>query len=88
MSLTSSIMGYIDSSNNEQQIMLKPVKIEPMPYSKRAPDHTLLVGVGERHGRGQLIALPCNEFNHTDLKKNAADTIPLEHVTRIFPIIS
>ncbi|ERN00659.1 hypothetical protein AMTRI_Chr13g84070 [Amborella trichopoda] len=40
------------------------------------------------HGRGQLIVLPRNEFNHPDLKKNAADTIPLEHVTRIFPILS
>ena len=38
-------------------------------------------------GKGQLIVLPQNEFNHPELKKNTADGIPLEHVTRIFPIL-
>lgn len=38
-------------------------------------------------GKGQMIVLPCNEFNHPELKKNAADNMPLEHVTRIFPIL-
>lgn len=37
--------------------------------------------------RSQLIVLPRNEFNHPELKKNTADSIPLEHVTRIFPIL-
>lgn len=40
------------------------------------------------HGRSQLIVLPRNEFNHPELKKNAADSVPFEHVTRIFPILS
>ncbi|KAK9213050.1 hypothetical protein WN943_002436 [Citrus x changshan-huyou] len=35
----------------------------------------------------QLIGLPPNEFNHPELKKNVADSIPLEHITRIFPIL-
>ncbi|KAH9652893.1 eukaryotic translation initiation factor 3 subunit K [Citrus sinensis] len=35
----------------------------------------------------QLIVLPPNEFNHPELKKNVADSIPLEHITRIFPIL-
>ncbi|MBA0564586.1 hypothetical protein Golob_009517 [Gossypium lobatum] len=39
------------------------------------------------HGRGQLIVLPRNEFNHPELKKSAADSVPLEHITRIFPIL-
>ncbi|ONK66037.1 uncharacterized protein A4U43_C06F3520 [Asparagus officinalis] len=39
-------------------------------------------------GGSQLIVLPRNEFNHPELKKNTADSIPLEHVTRIFPILS
>ncbi|KAK6236615.1 hypothetical protein QUC31_020403 [Theobroma cacao] len=39
------------------------------------------------HGRGQLIILPRNEFNHPELKKSAADSVPLEHITRIFPIL-
>ncbi|MBA0719375.1 hypothetical protein Golax_007065, partial [Gossypium laxum] len=33
------------------------------------------------HGRGQLIVLPRNEFNHPELKKSAADSVPLEHIT-------
>lgn len=38
-------------------------------------------------GKGQLILIPQNEFNHPELKKNAAESIPLEHITRIFPIL-
>ncbi|KAL5860564.1 hypothetical protein ACOSQ4_001860 [Xanthoceras sorbifolium] len=40
------------------------------------------------HGKGQLIVLPHNEFNHPELKKNTVDSILLEHITRIFPILS
>lgn len=40
------------------------------------------------HGHSQLIVPPRNEFNHPELKKNAADVAPFEHVTRIFPILS
>jgi translation initiation factor 3 subunit K len=42
----------------------------------------------EKGGRSQLIVLPRNEFNHPELKKNAADTVPFEHITRIFPVLS
>lgn len=38
--------------------------------------------------KSQLIVLPSNEFNHPELKKNTADSIPLVHVARIFPILS
>lgn len=38
-------------------------------------------------GKGQLIRISQNEFNHPELKKNAAESIPLEHITRIFPIL-
>ncbi|KAJ7957242.1 Eukaryotic translation initiation factor 3 subunit K [Quillaja saponaria] len=41
----------------------------------------------ERGGRGQNIVLPRNEFNHPVLKKNTADSVPLEHITRILPIL-
>ncbi|KAJ6839348.1 eukaryotic translation initiation factor 3 subunit K [Iris pallida] len=41
---------------------------------------------GDDH-RTQLAVLPRNEHNHPELKKNSADSIPLEHVTRIFPIL-
>lgn len=36
----------------------------------------------------KLAILPRNEYNHPELKKNTADSIPFEHVTRIFPILS
>ncbi|KAK8960228.1 Eukaryotic translation initiation factor 3 subunit K [Platanthera guangdongensis] len=39
------------------------------------------------NGRSQLIALPRNEFNHPELRRNTADGIPLEHVSRIFGIL-
>ncbi|KAG6588109.1 Eukaryotic translation initiation factor 3 subunit K [Cucurbita argyrosperma subsp. argyrosperma] len=39
------------------------------------------------HGKGQLIVIPPNEFNHPELKKKSSDSIPLEHITRIFPIL-
>lgn len=39
------------------------------------------------HGKGQLIVLPRNEFNHPELKKSTTDRIPLDHIARIFPIL-
>ena len=44
--------------------------------------------IEKSQGRGQLIVLPRNEFNDPVLKKNSADGVPLEHITRIFPILS
>ncbi|XP_057537492.1 eukaryotic translation initiation factor 3 subunit K [Amaranthus tricolor] len=41
----------------------------------------------EKSSRGQIIIIPRNEFNCPELKKNAADSIQLEHITRIFPIL-
>ncbi|KAK8971134.1 Eukaryotic translation initiation factor 3 subunit K [Platanthera guangdongensis] len=37
--------------------------------------------------RSELIALPRNEFNQHELRRNTADGIPLEHVTRIFGVL-
>jgi translation initiation factor 3 subunit K len=37
--------------------------------------------------KGQVIALPRTEFNHPELKKNSADNIPLDKITRIFPVL-
>lgn len=42
----------------------------------------------EKGGQSQVIVLPRNEYNHPELKKNTADTVPFEHVTRIFPVLS
>ncbi|KAK9740222.1 hypothetical protein RND81_03G020300 [Saponaria officinalis] len=44
-------------------------------------------GLEKSQGKGQFIVLPRSEFNYPELKKNAADNIPLEHITHIFPIL-
>lgn len=35
----------------------------------------------------QLVVLPANEDNHPVLRKSSADSIPLEHVARLFPVL-
>lgn len=40
------------------------------------------------HGVGQVVVLPPNEHNHPGLKKNLTDSIPLEHVARLFPVLT
>ncbi|PWA75868.1 eukaryotic translation initiation factor 3 subunit K [Artemisia annua] len=43
--------------------------------------------VEKGQGKGQLISLPANEFNHPELKRSTTDSIPLDHITRIFPVL-
>lgn len=43
--------------------------------------------IEKREGKGQFIVIPRNEFNDPASKKNAADSVPLEQITRIFPIL-
>nr|GFA54701.1 eukaryotic translation initiation factor 3 subunit K [Tanacetum cinerariifolium] len=43
--------------------------------------------VEKGQGKSQLISLPANEFNHLELKRITADSIPLDHITRIFPVL-
>lgn len=43
--------------------------------------------VEKTQGKGQLVTLPRNEFNHPELKRSSADIIPLDHITRIFPVL-
>ncbi|KAI4377822.1 hypothetical protein MLD38_015396 [Melastoma candidum] len=49
--------------------------------------HVLSLTYQKVQGRGQLIVIPPNEFNHPESKKNSAESIPLDHITRIFPIL-
>lgn len=37
---------------------------------------------------GQLVLLPPNEHNYPELRKNPADSIPLEHVAKLFPVLT
>jgi translation initiation factor 3 subunit K len=65
------------------------INIEGLALDKFMEYHAANSGwVIEKGERCQLIVLPRNEFNHPELKKNTADTVPFEHITRIFPILS
>uniref|UniRef100_A0A7N0TFH1 Eukaryotic translation initiation factor 3 subunit K n=1 Tax=Kalanchoe fedtschenkoi TaxID=63787 RepID=A0A7N0TFH1_KALFE len=44
--------------------------------------------VDKSQSTGELIILPSSQFNHPELKRNSDETVPLEHLTRIFPILS
>lgn len=42
----------------------------------------------EKVAGGQLVVLPPNEHNYPELKKNPANSIPLEHVSKLFPVLT
>ncbi|XP_051187532.1 eukaryotic translation initiation factor 3 subunit K [Lolium perenne] len=70
-------------------VLAEAINIEGLALDKFMEYHAANSGwVIEKGGRSQLIVLPRNEFNHPELKKNAADTVPFEHITRIFPVLS
>ncbi|PON97048.1 Eukaryotic translation initiation factor 3 subunit K [Trema orientale] len=72
-----------------RSVLAEAINIEGLTLDKFLEQHVANSGwiLEKGQGRGQLIVLPRNEFNHPELKKNSADAIPLEHVTRIFPIL-
>ncbi|KAL5698515.1 Eukaryotic translation initiation factor 3 subunit K [Ranunculus cassubicifolius] len=71
-------------------ILAEAINMEGLALDKFLEHQITNSGWGTEKGQGrvQLITLPRNEFNQPELKKNTADSIPLDHVTRIFPILS
>ncbi|CAD6202366.1 unnamed protein product [Miscanthus lutarioriparius] len=70
-------------------ILAEAINIEGLALDKFLEYHAANSGwVIEKGGQSQVIVLPRNEFNHPELKKNTADIVPFEHVTRIFPVLS
>ncbi|XP_062216608.1 eukaryotic translation initiation factor 3 subunit K-like [Phragmites australis] len=70
-------------------VLAEAINIEGLSLDKFVEFHAANSGwVIEKGGQSQVIVLPRNEFNHPELKKNTADTVPFEHVTRIFPVLS
>jgi len=71
--------------------MLQAINIEGLSLDKflehQVANSGWILEKGKGHGKGQLIVIPPNEFNHPELKKKSSDSIPLEHITRIFPIL-
>ncbi|EXC13597.1 Eukaryotic translation initiation factor 3 subunit K [Morus notabilis] len=72
-----------------RSVLAEAINIEGLSLDKFLEHQVANSGwlLEKSHGKGQLIVLPRSEFNHPTLKKNAADAIPVEHVTRIFPIL-
>lgn len=74
---------------SEWRIYSQAINIEGLALDKFVEHHVTNSnwGVEKNQNKGQLIIFPRNEFNNPELKKNAADGIPLEHITRILPIL-
>ncbi|KAL3532746.1 hypothetical protein ACH5RR_006267 [Cinchona calisaya] len=72
-----------------RSVLAEAINKEGLSLDKFLEHHAANSGwvVEKGNGKGQLITLPSNEFNHPELKKSAADGIPFEHITRIFPIL-
>lgn len=70
-------------------VLAEAINIEGLALDKFLEHQVASYGwaLEKGQGRNQLISLPRSEFNNPELKKNSADAIPLEHVTRIFPIL-
>ncbi|OVA13009.1 Eukaryotic translation initiation factor 3 subunit K [Macleaya cordata] len=70
-------------------VLAEAINIEGLSLDKFLEHQVANFGwvIEKGHGRGQLIALPRSEFNQPELKKNTSDSIPLDHITRIFPIL-
>ncbi|WVZ55711.1 hypothetical protein U9M48_006336 [Paspalum notatum var. saurae] len=70
-------------------ILAEAINIEGLALDKFLEYHAANSGwIIEKGRQSQVIVLPRNEINHPELKKNTADTVPFEHVTRIFPVLS
>ncbi|XP_019197022.1 PREDICTED: eukaryotic translation initiation factor 3 subunit K isoform X2 [Ipomoea nil] len=72
-----------------RSVLAEAINIEGLSLDKFLEHQVSNYGwvIEKGHGRGQLITIPQNEFNHPALRKNTSDGVPLEHVTRIFPIL-
>uniref|UniRef100_A0A9I9DBD2 Eukaryotic translation initiation factor 3 subunit K n=1 Tax=Cucumis melo TaxID=3656 RepID=A0A9I9DBD2_CUCME len=71
-----------------RSVLAEAINIEGLSLDKFLEHQVANSGwILEKGGKGQLIVIPPNEFNHPELKKKSSDSIPLDHITRIFPIL-
>ncbi|KAJ3673673.1 hypothetical protein LUZ60_005665 [Juncus effusus] len=69
----------------------RPVLAEALNVEGLALDKFLehqVANSGWSVDKGGIVGLPRTEFNQPELKKNSADAVPFEHVTRIYPVLS
>ncbi|KAK4266052.1 hypothetical protein QN277_027025 [Acacia crassicarpa] len=72
-----------------RSVLAEAINIEGLALDKFLEHQVANSGwiIEKGHGKGQLIVIPKNEFNDPASKRNAADSVPLEQITRIFPIL-
>ncbi|XP_042056902.1 eukaryotic translation initiation factor 3 subunit K-like [Salvia splendens] len=72
-----------------RSVLAEAINIEGLVLDKFIEHHITNSGwaIEKNQNKGQLIIFPHNEFNDPELKKSAADGIPLENITRILPIL-
>ncbi|KAI3443508.1 hypothetical protein Pfo_000173 [Paulownia fortunei] len=72
-----------------RSVLAESINVEGLSLDKFVEHHVANSGwaIEKNQNKGQLIILPRSEFNHPELKKSTADGIPLEHITRILPIL-
>ncbi|KAI3973160.1 hypothetical protein MKX01_020895 [Papaver californicum] len=70
-------------------VLAEAINIEGPAFDKFLEHQVTNYGwvIEKSQGRGQVIVLPRTEFNHPELKKSSSDGIPLENITKIFPIL-
>lgn len=81
--------SYLNGASYCCVFFVQAVNMEGVSFDKFVDYHVANSGwaLDKSQARTQLIVLPRSEFNNPELKKNTADSLPLEHVTRIFPIL-
>ncbi|CAM6129018.1 unnamed protein product [Calypogeia fissa] len=72
-----------------REILAEAINVEGLSLDKYIEHHQANSGwfVQRSSAGGQLVVLPPNEDNHPVLRKNAADSIPLELVGKLFPVL-
>ncbi|KAK4478999.1 hypothetical protein RD792_014508 [Penstemon davidsonii] len=72
-----------------KSVLAEAINVEGQSLDKFIEHHVANSGwvIEKNPSKGQLIVLPQNEFNHPELKKSNADSVPLDKITRILPIL-
>ncbi|KAL3701374.1 hypothetical protein R1sor_019396 [Riccia sorocarpa] len=73
-----------------RQILAEAINVEGLSLDKYIEQQQQHGGwsLEKGHAGGQLVVLPLNEDNNPSSRKNAADGIPLELVSKLFPVLS
>eukprot|EP00249_Psilotum_nudum_P009616 c22044_g1_i1 orf=265-972(+) len=73
-----------------RHILAEAINVEGLSLDKFLEHQVANSGWSLEKGRGggQLVVVSPSEHNHPELKKNTSDSISLEHVAKIFPVLT